>query len=292
MTFYGGEDMLITEVIQNFKNYLAGIERSKKTIEGYFYDLNFFSKWIDQKYNVPCYIEDVTIGDLEEFLVMLKEQRNYKPASRRRIVATLSMFYRFACKKGYCEKNVVDQLEPIKVTQIEREFLSEEDVLDFIDNVNHALCKVVIYTMFYAGLRISECVNLKVEHVDLQSRRIKVIAGKGNKNRTIPINEKLLTKLQEYEKWRYSSEYFFATSKTGQFSKVRISAIIRETKEKLGIEKKITAHTFRHSFASSLVSKDVNIVSISKLLGHSDIKVTSIYTHTNMDRLEADINRM
>ena len=140
--------------------------------------------------------------------------------------------------------------------------------------------------MFYAGLRVSECVNLRVEDVDLEKKLIKVIQGKGAKNRVVPINAKLFKVFEDYNKWRVDSEYFFASQKTGRLSKVRIEAIVRDTRKELGLEKQITPHTFRHGFASHLVKNNANIVSISKLMGHSDIKVTSVYTHAGLDMLE------
>ena len=284
--------MLFTQALQEYREYLKGIDRSKRTVDGYFLDLNFFHKWLQEKYNCPAYLKDITFEDIEDFLRMLKDERNYKPASRRRLSASIKMFYRFAYKKKLYTEDLASQIESVKVVPKERDYLSEEEVMEFIEAVGHKLCKVVIYTMFYAGLRVSECVNLKVEDVDLEKRVIKVIAGKGNKNRTIPICDKLHERLTDYSTWKAESDFFFATKKTGTFSKVRIEAIIRDTRKELGLEKQVTPHTFRHSFASRLVSKDVNIVSISKLLGHSDIKVTSVYTHTDLSQLQQAVNQM
>lgn len=224
--------MQMSPFIDIYLKYLQSLERSKKTIEGYMYDLFFFSNWLESRYNGPCYIEDIVVSDVEAFLTMLKTERHYKPASRRRLVATLNMLYRFAVKKGYCDRNIIDQLEPIKVTAKERDCFNEEEVLFFVKNVKHKLCQIAIYIMFYAGLRISECVHLKVDHVDLERRRLRVVAGKGNKDRTIPICDKLYLILLDYEKWRFESDYYLATSKSGQFSKVRLSAIIKETRER------------------------------------------------------------
>lgn len=284
--------MLLTKAYEEYKDYLKGVEKSKKTIEGYYQDLNFFSKWLHQKYNCPIYLEDVIIGEIEEFLKMLKDERNYKPQSRKRVAASIKMFFKFAYKKKLITTDIATDIEPIKVVPKEREYLTEDEVIEFAEAISHKVVKVMVYTMFYAGLRVSEATNLKVEDVDLEKRQIKVIAGKGNKNRTIPINDKLYEILKEYSTWRIDSEYFFATKKTGKISKVRVEAIVRETREKLGIKKQVTPHTFRHSFASRLVEKNVNIVSISKLLGHSDIKVTSVYTHTNMNQLTEAVNMM
>src|SRR5699024_533189 len=108
----------------------------------------------------------------------------------------------------------------------------------------------------------------------------------GNKSRTIPMSDKLHELLSDYIEWRPESKCLFATEKTGKLSKIRVQAVVRETRRKLGWKRDITPHTFRHSFATRLVQKKIDIVSVSKLLGHSDLKVTSIYTHASMDQLE------
>ena len=278
--------MLFIQALEEYREYLKGIDRSKRTVDGYFLDLNFFHKWLQEKYNCPAYLEEITLDDIEDFLRMLKDERNYKPASRRRLSAAIKMFYKFAYKKKLCSEDLASQIESVKVVPKEREYITEEETIDFIGAVSHKVCKIVIYTMFYAGLRVSECVNLRAEDVDLEKRLIKVIQGKGAKNRVVPINAKLLKVFEDYNKWRVDSEHFFASEKTGKLSKVRIEAIVRDTRKELGLEKQITPHTFRHGFASHLVKNNANIVSISKLMGHSDIKVTSVYTHAGLEMLE------
>lgn len=285
--------MLFVDALDRYKNYLKGIDRSKSTVEGYFLDLNFFIKWLEEKYNCVAFLEDVTLEDVEDFLNMLKNERNYKPASRRRVSTAIKLFYKFAYKKKLCLDDFASQIESIKVVTQERQYLTEKEVYDFLGAIEHKLAKVCILTMYYAGLRVSECINLKTKDVDFEKKIIRVIEGKGQKNRNVPICEKLLLVLEDYFRWRQTStDYVFGTKKTGTLSKTRLQALIRETRKKLGIEKQITPHMFRHSFASRLVAKNVNIVSISKLLGHSDLKVTSTYTHASMQQLQEAVNEM
>ncbi len=278
--------MLFLQAIKKYQEYLKSIDRSPRTIQDYSIDLNFFRKYLEVKLNGPVYVEDIAIGDIEEFLRMLKEERKYKPSSRKRMVVAIKMFYKFLYKKKLIKEDIGIELEPVKVVPEERDYITEEETIEFVKAVNHQVCKVVIYTMFYAGLRISECVNLKVEDVDLESKIIHVINGKGSKDRKIPISSKLYPKLKDYMACRAKSEYYFSSEATGRISRVRIAAIIRNSRKKLGIKKQITPHTFRHGFASHLVKNNANIVAISKLMGHSNIKVTSVYTHAGMDILE------
>lgn len=155
------------------------------------------------------------------------------------------------------------------------------------------MIKLVIKTLYYTGLRINECLSLNVNDVDLQNKIIHVIGGKGNKNRDIPINNNLIPLFENYlanERPHTTSEFFFATKKTGSLSANYVNQTLRETVEKLGWKKHITAHILRHSFASNLIKNGVSLVYVQKLLGHSNLKVTSIYTHANMEELNKSIN--
>lgn len=284
--------MLLREAADSFQQHLRSTEKSKNTVNGYRVDLTCFDKWLEDKYNCPTYLDDVTEKDVDEFLFMLKEEKNYMPASRRRVSISIKMFFRYAYKKKWCPDDITANMESIKIPQKERSYLTEEEVMTFAAAITHKLVRLAVLTMFYSGLRVTECANLRTEHINFATGMIHVVEGKGAKDRKIPMSPKLVELLTDYQTWRIDSEYFFATKKTGRLSKERIDAVIKQTLIKLGWNKKVTAHTFRHSFASRLVAGNVNIVNISKLLGHSDIKTTSIYTHVNMEQLQQAVSML
>lgn len=277
--------MILQSALSEYKVYMYQQEKSPKTIAGYMQDLNFFRKWLEKEINGPVYLEDITFEDIEKFLTHLKIEKSYKPASRKRVSASIKMFYKYAWKRKMCPEDLASQVEDIKCVPKERDYLTEEEALSFIKAIKHPVVRVFTTTLFYTGVRVSEALALRPEDVNLNSGWIHVKNGKGNKSRNIPISDKLKRVLMDYEQWRVDSNQYFATEKTGALSIGRVQAIIKETRESLGCEKHITAHVFRHSFASQLVKKDVNIVSISKLLGHSSLKTTSIYTHTSKEQL-------
>lgn len=228
-------------------------------------------------------------------LKYLKEDRNLSPASRSRNLYTLRSFYNFACKKDLCQQNIATKLEPIKLRQKERVYLTSEEVDELVNAIDHPLVKIVVQTLYYTGMRISECLDLKIEDLDFKDNIIHIKRGKGNKDRDIPISHKLKGILEEYwntERKYINSPYFFATSKTGRLSSVYVNTVLHQTTEKLHWTKRVTAHTLRHSFASNLVKNEVSLVNIQKLLGHSNLKITSIYTHTNMDELSKAVNSL
>lgn len=282
--------MFLEDAIMEYKSYMEQQEKSEKTVSGYTLDLKFFKKWLEKEWNGPVCLEDLEFEDVEHFLKFLKVKRDYKPASRKRVSVAVKMFFKYAWKKRICKDDIASQIEDIKCVQKEREYLTQEEALSFIKEIRHPVVRVFASTLFYTGMRISEALALTPEDVDLRSNWILIRNGKGNKARKIPICKKLKELLEDYVQWRVESNQFFATPKTGGISIGRVQAIIKETRKRLGITKQITAHVFRHSFASELVKKDVNIVSISKLLGHSNLKTTSIYTHTSSEQLEEAIN--
>ncbi|MGJ9385242.1 tyrosine-type recombinase/integrase [Salipaludibacillus sp. CF4.18] len=278
--------MLFRDHIQLFIVDLRALGRSKSTISGYSQDLLFYEKWLAQNYNCQVFTEDIVMEDLEKFFLMLREERHYKPSSMKRMHIALKMFFKLAWKKKWCTEDIASEIRPVRIPQAERDYLTEEEVMEFVTAIDHKLVRVVVISLFYSGLRIAEALALNMDDVDMESRKLFVRNGKGNKSRTVPMSEKLYVILNDYLEWKVKSDDFFATEKTGRLSKVRVQAVVRETREKLGWRRQITPHVFRHSFASRLVHNHVDIVAISKLLGHSDLKTTSIYTHSSMAQLE------
>ncbi|QOS98166.1 tyrosine-type recombinase/integrase [Brevibacterium sp. JNUCC-42] len=287
--------MLLMNTVEIFLEYMSSIGRSEETISGYKKDLVYFTRFLENKYNCESYIDEVTVSDIEEYLHYLKEVRGYAPASRLRNLHTLRSFFSYAYKKELVVRNIALSVEKIKVQQKERTYLTDGEMERLVHTIDHALIRLVVFVLYMTGLRISECLNLTVDDVNLEEKVIHVVAGKGNKDRLIPISLRLLPLLQEYlqeKRPKTGSPLFFCTKKTGMLSPVYVNKVITEAVRKLGWKKKVTAHILRHSFASQLVKNDVNLVQIQKLLGHSSLNVTSIYTHTNLDQLSDAINTL
>ncbi|MGG3887330.1 tyrosine-type recombinase/integrase [Brevibacillus panacihumi] len=287
--------MLLTEAISEFKTYQIGMERSFNTIDAYQNDLIHLNKHLLERDNCPVYVEDISTEDLEDYLYFLKDKLGYQAASRKRKLGTIRAFFKFCYKKRFCEENVAAELETIRSEQKERTYLTDQEVQQIINVIEHPLIRLVIQTLYYTGLRISECTKLTLSDVDLAKEVILVREGKGRKDRLIPINQKLRVLLLDYkENWRprRGTDNFFCTPYSGRLSPVYVNRVLSEAVDKLGWSQNITAHTFRHSFASNLVKQQVNIVQVQKLLGHTSLVTTSIYTHTNMTELSEAVNTL
>lgn len=286
--------MLLSIAILKFKEYLSTVERSPETIRSYLIELKGLVSFLEAKYNGPVYLAEVTLQDIEGFLYYLKKRGN-AAVSRNRMVYIMRSFYLFAYKKGLVDRNISLDLERIAVQQKERLYLSDEEVKILINAIEHPLVKLVVTVLFYTGLRINECLNLTLDDVNLNEGFILIRNTKSRKDRKIPLHKNILSQLKNYldnQRGGGKGSRFFATARSGRLSPGYVNLVLRRATERLGWKKKVTCHILRHSFASNLVKKDVSLVKIQKLLGHSNLKVTSVYTHSNMDDLTEAVNTL
>ncbi|MEM2139254.1 MAG: tyrosine-type recombinase/integrase, partial [Candidatus Woesearchaeota archaeon] len=143
------------------------------------------------------------------------------------------------------------------------------------DNIKHRL---ILMFLYYAGLRVSELINLKYSDFDLKRKIIHIKNAKNNKDRIIFLHPVLINSLKMY-KIRKKSNYLFLTNKKKKYTHRTIEKIVKKSSKKAGIIKKIKPHTLRHCFATHLLENGLDIVSIQKLLGHKDVRTTQNYTH-------------
>lgn len=290
----GEKEMTLMQAKELFEIYLKTMQRSKETIRSYMKDMKLFSKFLYSKYNGEIYVDEITVEDIEKYMYYMLEERNYAPASRRRILITLKSFFTFCTKKSYCRNNVAKEVEYVKLDYKERVSLTENEVKALFQATKEPLIILIFKTLYYTGLRVSECVNLTVNCIDFTNDVILVKSGKGNKDRIIPMNAKLKPLLQEYViGWRIrkGTDRFFCT-KSGGICPSYINRKLKISANEAKINKHVTAHILRHSFASNLLKNGVDILRIQKLLGHASIKTTSIYTHTNIVDLGQAVNAL
>ena len=284
--------MLLIQLIEYYKKYMISIDKAPETIKGYTIELALLNRYLSEKYNGPTYLEDIHIKDLEEYLTFMKD-KGYAPASRSRTIYIIRAFYNFCYKKEYIAKNIAVNLEAVPVPEKERVYLSQEEMKYLISGINSPIIKLVVNTLFFTGMRISECLNLLLTDVDLKEGIIKVRNTKNKQDRQIPIHEELVDSFDNYMKnWRdgASNPYFFCLNSFCRISPDHVNRVLHKTTRILNMDKHVTCHIIRHSFASCLVARNINIVNIQKLLGHKDLSTTSIYTHTNLDELKKAVN--
>lgn len=287
--------MLYSTAVEYFRVYQHSLDLSENTIQAYGNDLCFFGKYLIHTYNYTPYLSDVTTEDFENYLVYLKDSLGYSSASRKRKLAVFRTFMNFCMKKKYIFSNPAVLVDSIKVKHKERLYLDEREVMQIIDQLSHPLISLVVITLYYTGMRISECIHLKLCDVNFERNEIRVVDGKGQKERLIPISHKLLPHLKNYkEHFRPFSkdERFFCTANSGAISAPYVNRFLAEATKKLGWPYHVTCHTMRHAFASNLVKRNIHVVQIQKLLGHTNLSTTSIYTHAKFEDLTVAVNQL
>lgn len=268
-------------------------QKSIETIRAYKSRLNQLHQDLQKHVNGPVYIDMITEEALEECMCYDQEVRKLTNKSINHKISSISSFCTFAVKKKWLSYNPALEIDRLPLKRQEKEFLTPEEIKQILAFVDHPIAKYVISLMAYTGLRISEAINLSLSDVDFQEKVIRVIDGKGGKDRKVPMSKDLEKVLQHYlqqERPMTPSTNFFATKKTGAMSPQYVNRLLKEAAKKAGIQKHITSHTLRHSFASMLVQQNLHVVVISKLLGHADVRTTSVYMHAQQSELQKAVN--
>ena len=284
------------EAIEQFMAYLLQHERSQKTLIGYQSDLLGYQRYYETHANVGWIVEQTQTEDLEAYLQYIKLERHLKAGTYNRILYGFRSFFRFCTRKGICPHNIAEPLESIRYSRPERRIPDTQELESFIRHIERPLMQMVAWTLFYSGLRIAECLHLTMGDVDFAHRQILVRQGKGNKDRIVPLAEKLYPLLwsyrQEFRSGASETERFFATEASGQLSSTLVNKVFHETSERMKRTNPVTAHQFRHCFATTLLRNGANLVEVQRILGHSSLNVTSVYLHHTLEDLSKAVNRL
>lgn len=284
--------MLLTKAIELFHDNLQVMERSKSTIYKYMLYLVGFNQYLCTVYNRQLYIDEIKPDDFERYVFNEYGKDKYADSTRHNIITAFKSLYSFCHRKEYCPINTGMLVKNIKVETEEREIINEVEFRRIVKNMSSPTAKAVASTLFYTGLRIAECLKLTTEEVDFNNGIIKVIKGKGKKDRNIPMNSrlrKILLNYYNHDRHEVGTNNFFS-SKSGKMCRQYVNRELMNAIQKAGIQKKVTCHVLRHSFASNLVDKGANLLKVQKLLGHESIETTKIYLHTNLEELQDAVN--
>lgn len=281
--------MTYMDALNQFLDYLLSVGRSNNTISTYRKNLSKLYRELCSKRNREIYLDDLTSDDVEEYLLTLPTTSKYV------LITSFKSFMGYCFNKGLCSVNIGKELKQVKCRVKERISLTKQEFQDLVDNINDPVIKCVVYTMFYTGCRINELVKLTTEDVDLLRNTIIIRNPKGykHKRRVIPIHRKLRGLLEEYLSIRIggnTEDSFFVLKRSGRISESTVNRAISEATAKAGIGKQVTNHILRHTFASLLAERGVDLKRIQTLLGHSNLDVTNIYLHANPKNLRDAVN--
>ncbi len=284
--------------IKGFKSYLQ-IERSLSinSVQAYIRDVKKFAN-----YAIPLELNELKINreDISEFLNTLKND-NISARSQARIISGIKAFYKYLIIEDYIKHNPTELIESPKIGLKLPDTLSLIEIDKLIaaidlSNKQGERNRAIIETLYSCGLRVSELTNLKLSNIYFNEGYIKVI-GKGDKERLAPIGGKALKYLQIYinevrnhqKIIKGQEDFVFLNNRGAGLTRVMIFLIIQKLAEKIGLKKKISPHTFRHSFATHLIEGGADLRAVQEMLGHESITTTEIYTHLDKDYLRSNI---
>jgi integrase/recombinase XerD len=286
------------KVFRRYRQYLK-LERnySPNTCEAYMADLSRFLEYINSE---GIDIKDVKLEDMHNFSAVVMDL-GIHPASLSRILSGVRSFYRFLLLSDIIDHDPLELLEYPKKARKLPDVLSVEEI-DAIESVidlsqpEGQRNKAIIEVLFSCGLRVSELCNLKITDLYLEEGFIKV-EGKGSKQRLVPISGKAVKELQlffidrnGYDIHPDCTDYVFVSKKRKRnLSRIMVFHLVKELVELAGIKKTVSPHTFRHSFATSLLEGGANLRAIQAMLGHESIGTTEIYMHIDTSRLREEL---
>ena len=280
-----------------FNDYLDFLKYQKKysdyTIKSYENDIIEYLNYINSE---GINYKNVEYSDIRFYLMYLKDDKHDNNSSIDRKLSSLRGFYKYLANEGIVSSNVFSLVNgPKKSKKLPRYFeYNELEEMFLIPDVNNSLGQrdLLLLEMLYAtGCRVGELVSIKVSDIDFSSRTI-LIVGKGNKERFLNYGEYCEEILNKYLSDGYislnksDSDYLFLNNNGGVLTERGVRFILDKIIKQTGINKNISPHMIRHSFATHLLNEGCDLMTVQKLLGHESIKATQIYTHVTTDRLK------
>lgn len=289
--------------VNEFKNYLK-LERSlsNNSIDAYLLDIRKLTSFISENYSTSLSIGNINVSIIESFIKYLfkSESSTY---SQARIVSGLKSFFNYLLLEEKIDINPMELIDAPKLVRKLPETLSIQEIEIIInavdlDSKEGMRNKAILETLYSCGLRVSELVNLKVQNLFLDIGFIKVL-GKGMKERLVPIGTKaaecISIYMKEYRTNLNISEgfegYLFINRRGKNLTRNMIFIIVKDLVKKAGLNKNISPHTFRHSFATHLIEGGADLRAVQEMLGHESITTTEIYTHLNKNYLKEVVNK-
>jgi len=286
--------------IIGFKSYLK-LEKSlsENSIEAYLHDVYLLDRYLNSE-SKKINPADVTLDHLQEFIGWINEI-GLSARSQARIISGIKAYFKYLLLENIVTNNPSHLLETPKLGRKLPDTLSIDDINSLIAAINLSKAegtrnKAMLETLYSCGLRVSELVNLKLSNLHLAVGFIKVI-GKGDKERLVPIGS-VATKyigiyvdtIRSHMAIKKSHEdVLFLNNRGARLSRVMIFTIIKRLAEAIHLNKSISPHTFRHSFATHLIEGGADLRAVQEMLGHESITTTEIYTHLDRDYLREAI---
>jgi site-specific recombinase XerD len=286
------ESGYFSEWLKSYRTYLRMRNYSPRTIDSYEQVIRHFGYyvWLRRHTDVTKLViywkdfdnarldtsVDVTPVIASDFLSFVSSMQTYKPKTFHRIISTLSSFYRFLYTQGAVTANPLTGIDRPRIKQQDVKYLKHNQVLRLLDSIDDPRDKLIVRTIYATGVRVSELCNMNIEDIDFDEHTIR-IRGKGDKMRTVFIDDDTRADILKFIGNRIEGPVF-----VGQQGKNISSRAIQHIFRNYA-PSGITPHKIRHSYASELYKRSKNLRVVQENLGHTSIKTTEIYLHTDID---------
>jgi integrase/recombinase XerD len=287
---------------KGFKAWLQ-LEKSLSdhSVEAYLHDIDKLTAYLMVN-GIEKSPSQLDLKELERFLIWINGL-GMTATSQARIISGLRSFYKYCLLEQITQQDPTMLLESPKLKRLLPDILSFEEIEQIISAIDlsqpeGARNKAIFETMYSCGLRVSELVGLKISSLYLDVGFIKVI-GKGDKQRLVPIGGDAIKQINIYKEnirvhmpvIKGQEDILFLNRRGKGLSRVMIFLILKSLVKKAGIEKRVSPHTFRHSFATHLVEGGADLRAVQEMLGHESITTTEIYTHLDRDYLRSTLQQ-
>jgi len=283
-----------------FKTYLQ-LERglSVNTLEAYLHDVDLFLRFLKESKQTSG-LNVLKLEDLQDFVGFITEME-LGPASQARVISGIKAFFRYLVSEKLVETDPTELLQSPQMGMKLPEYLTIDEIELLIAQIDLSSSqgernKAIIETLYGCGLRVSELINMRVSDLRLKEGIISV-TGKGDKQRLVPLGSMAERQITTYLKQirvhvspkKGSEDILFLNIRGSMLSRQMVFLVVKELVQKAGIKKRVSPHTFRHSYATHLVQNGANLRAVQELLGHASITTTEIYTHLNIRDLRKAI---
>lgn len=288
------------DLLETFHHYLQHErDASPHTRKNYLADLRHFAEFVREQYPTqpqqgPAVLKLVTQELIRAYVALLLQKHH--PASVARKLASLRTFLHFWVRQGAIPNNPAKDVATPKVPKRVPKFLSIDETVALLDmpkgeGVLVQRDKAMMEMMYSSGLRVSELVGLNVDDVDMKLGQVRVL-GKGRKERIVPVGTKACTALEHYVEKRTTiapanAEALFCNRRGGRLTARSVERMMRKYLRQAGMNKHVTPHVLRHTFATHLLNQGADLRGIQELLGHASLSTTQKYTHVSLDQLMA-----
>ena len=284
-------------MINKFLDYISVEKRySQNTLVSYKKDLEDLLLFISETEGTED-LKKVDKKIIRNFIVSLSEKKIQKRSINRKL-SSLRSFYLYLLKIGEIQVSPLETIPSLKFYAEKQIPISEEEMENLGEilesDSGNSLEKLIIETLYQTGMRKSELCNILLEQVDFSKSEI-FVKGKGNKQRVVPVSENLLKRMQEYVAIRKPNEdsgiYFFVRENGKKLSEKFVYSVVNRYLSLITLKKKKSPHILRHSFATHVLNNGAEISKVKKILGHSSLASTQVYTNGNIEQLKRVFNQ-